>query len=456
MSEPTPASRALPVILATDSLPMLWPSSTRERPYTLVPGADGRSPLERLAGALAEAAGFAPPLLFAAEWNARAARDQLVDALGLDPTVISAPADCSAAALAAIAALWASRTTGLPERLVFIPANLAAANPQDLARALSALAGGDANAPNGCCLLARHADEGEDGPFIEPYMTPSRSGWQPIRTVIEDRPAALVTPDLVLASLGAASARIDPLIDAIARTAPTLLQAARNALGAATTLRDATVRPSANFLALAGRPDLTTLLGADPHALRVRVVDTVGCVTTWNDANARPTSIAPDPKSAGRVKVVGGEALRRIEGPGGVLLLDRAHARAVTIPDDGACADGTATDPPVSFERVSSHDKTDLWRITLQPGARLEPSFHFRRFERWSVAAGSARALLDGIAHEVEAGETLHIPPRTSHGLENAGNAPLVVYELRVGAIRDDDDTIRMPPSAARADRRTA
>ena len=74
------ASRVpVPVIIASDPLPSLWPLSTRERPYVFRRGADGISPVHSILQALSERPEFPLPILFAPDSAADAVLAELAD-----------------------------------------------------------------------------------------------------------------------------------------------------------------------------------------------------------------------------------------------------------------------------------------------------------------------------------------------------------------------------------------
>ncbi|MFI6321679.1 cupin domain-containing protein [Nonomuraea sp. NPDC050556] len=79
-------------------------------------------------------------------------------------------------------------------------------------------------------------------------------------------------------------------------------------------------------------------------------------------------------------------------------------------------------------------DETSMWRFALHPGAPATPH-QVTREEIFVVVTGRGVAELEGETHELEAGDTLIVPPHTPFSLSNPYDEKLkVVAILPVGA----------------------
>jgi mannose-6-phosphate isomerase-like protein (cupin superfamily) len=83
--------------------------------------------------------------------------------------------------------------------------------------------------------------------------------------------------------------------------------------------------------------------------------------------------------------------------------------------------------PGTRFTTLASPSRgaaeTSVWRLELLPGA--DARVHSVTREEIFVALdGAATATLDGVAHDVRAGDTLVLPPGTGFSIAAAGDVP--------------------------------
>jgi mannose-6-phosphate isomerase len=83
-------------------------------------------------------------------------------------------------------------------------------------------------------------------------------------------------------------------------------------------------------------------------------------------------------------------------------------------------------------------------RIEVLPQKRLSYQKHQQRSEHWMVVAGSAKVTLDGREITVATGETIDIPVRAAHRIENVGNEKLIFIEIQRGLYLGEDDIQRL------------
>ena len=109
------------------------------------------------------------------------------------------------------------------------------------------------------------------------------------------------------------------------------------------------------------------------------------------------------------------------------------------------------TRPWGDFEVLSDRDDAKVKRITVEPGRRLSYQRHEQRAEHWFVVAGRGLVTLDGATREVGPRDTVDVPVRTAHRIENVGTEPLVFVEVQTGSYFGEDDIERISDDYGRA-----
>ncbi len=87
-------------------------------------------------------------------------------------------------------------------------------------------------------------------------------------------------------------------------------------------------------------------------------------------------------------------------------------------------------------------------RLTLLPGRRFSLQMHEFRTEHWVIVSGTARVTLGEETRILKAGESVVVPVRTKHRMENTGNVPVCFIETQLGSYFGRRD--RMAPRTAR------
>lgn len=90
-------------------------------------------------------------------------------------------------------------------------------------------------------------------------------------------------------------------------------------------------------------------------------------------------------------------------------------------------------------------------RIVVQPGGRLSLQRHQQRAEHWFVAQGEARVSLDGQELLLRAGQSVDIPQRAWHRVQNTSDALLVLVEVQTGVSFSEEDIERQADDYGRA-----
>lgn len=136
---------------------------------------------------------------------------------------------------------------------------------------------------------------------------------------------------------------------------------------------------------------------------------------------------------------------QRVTHPGSQV---RAHAVGQT----GAVPVGETDDRPWgSYIVLDDEPDHKVKRITVRPGERLSYQLHERRSEHWFVVSGNGVAVLDGVEHDIGAGEAIDVPCRTAHRIENTGREALVFIEVQHGDYFGEDDIARLQDDYGRA-----
>jgi mannose-1-phosphate guanylyltransferase/mannose-6-phosphate isomerase len=82
-------------------------------------------------------------------------------------------------------------------------------------------------------------------------------------------------------------------------------------------------------------------------------------------------------------------------------------------------------------------------RIEVTPGAKLSLQLHNHRSEHWTVVAGTGKARNGDRDVILQKNESIFIPLKTVHRMENIGEDKLVFVEVQIGDYLGEDDIIR-------------
>jgi mannose-6-phosphate isomerase len=83
-------------------------------------------------------------------------------------------------------------------------------------------------------------------------------------------------------------------------------------------------------------------------------------------------------------------------------------------------------------------------RIDVNPGASLSLQYHHNRDESWTIIAGDATVTLGERVMNLSIGQTVYIPVKSPHCVENKQSEALVFIEVQMGAILDEADIVRL------------
>jgi mannose-6-phosphate isomerase-like protein (cupin superfamily) len=82
--------------------------------------------------------------------------------------------------------------------------------------------------------------------------------------------------------------------------------------------------------------------------------------------------------------------------------------------------------------------------IDVLPSQRTGLHYHCHRSEHWVVVAGTARVVIGQHAHDMHLMQSVLIPARTIHRIENPYSEPLQIVEVQRGDRLDEEDIVNL------------
>jgi mannose-1-phosphate guanylyltransferase/mannose-6-phosphate isomerase len=83
-------------------------------------------------------------------------------------------------------------------------------------------------------------------------------------------------------------------------------------------------------------------------------------------------------------------------------------------------------------------------RIVVDSGKKLSLQVHQRRAEHWVVVEGTAQVTIGQELRLVSSNQSVYIPQKTAHRLENPTVEPLQIIEVQTGDYLEEDDIMRL------------
>ncbi|MFH2107495.1 MAG: phosphomannose isomerase type II C-terminal cupin domain [Chrysiogenia bacterium] len=90
-------------------------------------------------------------------------------------------------------------------------------------------------------------------------------------------------------------------------------------------------------------------------------------------------------------------------------------------------------------------------RIMVKPGKRLSLQSHEHRAENWVVVQGQALVTMGEETIMLEKRQSVFIPEKTKHRMENPGKEELVFIEVQTGTYLGEDDITRFQDDFGRS-----
>lgn len=82
-------------------------------------------------------------------------------------------------------------------------------------------------------------------------------------------------------------------------------------------------------------------------------------------------------------------------------------------------------------------------KVVVLPKGKLSLQAHQKRSEHWVVLQGRARAEINGKIYDLGPHQSVSVPEKTKHRLENPGNGILEIIEIQNGEYLGEDDIVR-------------
>jgi mannose-6-phosphate isomerase-like protein (cupin superfamily) len=103
-----------------------------------------------------------------------------------------------------------------------------------------------------------------------------------------------------------------------------------------------------------------------------------------------------------------------------------------------------ATRPWGRWSVLNEGDGFKVKLIEVEPGHRLSLQYHYNRSEHWVVVAGKARIVIGDQRYDMHLMQSVLIPARTIHRIENPYTDVLQIVEVQRGDRLDEDDVVRL------------
>lgn len=100
---------------------------------------------------------------------------------------------------------------------------------------------------------------------------------------------------------------------------------------------------------------------------------------------------------------------------------------------------------------IDSGPRYQVKQVVVEPGQRLSLQYHNHRAEHWVVVQGTAQVTIGSETMTVAMNESVFVPSKTLHRLENPGPESLCIIEVQTGAYLGEDDIVRLADDFGRS-----
>jgi mannose-1-phosphate guanylyltransferase/mannose-6-phosphate isomerase len=97
-----------------------------------------------------------------------------------------------------------------------------------------------------------------------------------------------------------------------------------------------------------------------------------------------------------------------------------------------------------SFTIIEEGQNYKVKKISVKPKQKLSLQFHYKRSEHWMVLKGKAKVELNGEIFYLKPHQSIDIPVKARHRLENPGKETLEIIETQAGDYLGEDDIVRI------------
>ncbi|MBU2896886.1 mannose-1-phosphate guanylyltransferase/mannose-6-phosphate isomerase [Vibrio hepatarius] len=103
-----------------------------------------------------------------------------------------------------------------------------------------------------------------------------------------------------------------------------------------------------------------------------------------------------------------------------------------------------------SHETVSQGERYQVKQVLVKPQEKTALQMHHHRAEHWVVVSGTAKVTKGNETFLLTENQSTYIPVGTSHSVENPGQVPLELIEVRSGVYLEEDDIVRFDEQASK------
>ena len=96
------------------------------------------------------------------------------------------------------------------------------------------------------------------------------------------------------------------------------------------------------------------------------------------------------------------------------------------------------------FQNLLDDKNCKVKKIEVDPKKRLSLQYHNFRSEHWLIVYGQAHIYLDGKSIIMDPGQSIDIPVKSHHYVENKSKEKLVIIETQLGSYFGEDDIVRL------------
>ncbi len=151
------------------------------------------------------------------------------------------------------------------------------------------------------------------------------------------------------------------------------------------------------------------------------------------------------------VTAIGLEDMVVIDTPDALLVAPKARVQEVTSMVDNlnmlgrpeAIINRLVHRPWGTFNSLDKSEQHQVKRIKVYPGQKLSVQMHNKRSEHWVVVNGTATVTLNEDVFELKEYESVYIPVKSVHALENKTDRSLELIEVQCGSYLGEDDIVR-------------
>lgn len=103
------------------------------------------------------------------------------------------------------------------------------------------------------------------------------------------------------------------------------------------------------------------------------------------------------------------------------------------------------------WEVLAAGNTFVIKKIDVEPGEKLSLQSHQHRSEHWTILSGEAAVTLDDDTLSLTVDQSVFIPARAKHRIQNTGEDLLTFIEIQTGAHLDENDIERFDDQYGRA-----